>query len=425
MAQTGSTVQLTGLSLQGAIIQGGSLSTVGTGVINATGGTLDGSTLGPLTVAGTLSVLNSGTLTVKGSIINTGSFQLNAGNNYTELEVSQSATLTGTYVMSDSAFNTITGLSTGTETLTNQGVIQGAGLIGYNPSQQLGFLTLVNQGTINAVSTHHKALEIQPGTGGVTNTGTMEATAGGTLHLTGSIANTGGTILATGSGAQVLLDGSTLSGGTLTSTAAGLLIGENSATLDGSTHSVTISTGSSLQVNNGQTIQALGAITDNGTLSLNSSGANTQLVLTGNTTLSGTGKVTLANKSTNVITATATTDVLTNSITIQGSGNIGNGAMGLVNTKAITANQSTALIIDTSSAGFNNTGTLTVNSGDTAADHRRDLPESLGQHADRRHLRRHRNNAVQQHRRHHHQRLQHYVDGGQAPKSSTRTVTTP
>jgi len=106
-------------------------------------------------------------------------------------------------------------------------------------------------------------------------------------------------------------------------------------------------------------------LTNNGTFTLNSTGTNTELRLTGNLTLGGPGKLTLSNNAANLISATATTDVLTNASTIQGSGNLGNGAMGVVNTKTITANQSTPLIIDTSSAGFNNTGTLTVRKGDT------------------------------------------------------------
>ncbi|MGH9431446.1 MAG: beta strand repeat-containing protein, partial [Terriglobia bacterium] len=156
-----------------------------------------------------------------------------------------------------------------------------------------------------------------------------------------------------------------ISGGTLSATAGGVLVAENSAALNGSTSAVTLSTGSTLQVNNGQTLDVQGTIKDNGTLSLNSSGTATQLVLTGNTTLSGTGKLTLSNNAANDITATASTDVLTNSITIQGSGNIGNGMMGLVNDRTILANQSAPLLIDTSTKGFQNIGTLSVNSGDS------------------------------------------------------------
>src|SRR5262249_41678110 len=58
-------------------------------------------------------------------------------------------------------------------------------------------------------------------------------------------------------------------------------------------------------------------------------------------------------------------EILTNKSTIQGAGNIGNGFMGLVNSGTILANQSNALVIDPSTAGFNNKATLNVSSGST------------------------------------------------------------
>src|SRR5205807_576866 len=58
------------------------------------------------------------------------------------------------------------------------------------------------------------------------------------------------------------------------------------------------------------------------------------------------------------------TDVLTNQETIQGSGSIGLGQMGLINSGTIIANQSTPLIIQPSTAGFTNNGTLQVSGGD-------------------------------------------------------------
>src|SRR5260370_36852462 len=67
------------------------------------------------------------------------------------------------------------------------------------------------------------ALIIQDGSGAVaTNTGTIEATAGGTLRLVNtSFTNTGGTISANGSTLQV--NGSTINGGTVTLTGASTL----------------------------------------------------------------------------------------------------------------------------------------------------------------------------------------------------------
>jgi hypothetical protein len=66
-----------------------------------------------------------------------------------------------------------------------------------------------------------------------------------------------------------------------------------------------------------------------------------------------------------LIFGTSGSNTLTNTGTIQGSGNIGDGEMGLVNSGTILANQSTALLIDTSTTGFSNLGTVQANSGST------------------------------------------------------------
>jgi len=261
-----------------------------------------------------------------------GSFTINGGANFTTVGAfTNSGALT---VGSGSTFT-----ATGNYTNTGTSTVQAGG-------------TFSEKGTLS-------------GGGTFTNGGTLEAASGNTMDLKNNVANTGGTILATGASSQVLLDGATISGGMLTTASGGAMVGENSATLDGTTSAVTLSTGSTLQVNNGQTLQVKGTIHNNGTINLNSTGTATGLLLTGNTTFASTGTLTLSNNASNIISATASTDVLTNGDTIQGSGNIGNGLMGLVNNNAIIANQSTPLIINVSAAGFNNNGTLTVNTGDT------------------------------------------------------------
>jgi hypothetical protein len=111
--------------------------------------------------------------------------------------------------LSNNANNVIQGSAT-TDTLTNQETIQGAGNIGN------GQMTLVNSGTINANQSAGLTIQVS---GGVTNTGTLEATAGSTLALVGTstvVANTGGTISANGGTLQMF--GSTINGGTVTLT---------------------------------------------------------------------------------------------------------------------------------------------------------------------------------------------------------------
>ena len=60
-----------------------------------------------------------------------------------------------------------------------------------------GALAIVNKATIDANS-KGQSLNLNEANGGVTNTGTLEATAGGVLQLFNTITNTGGAITASG-----------------------------------------------------------------------------------------------------------------------------------------------------------------------------------------------------------------------------------
>src|SRR4029077_15079650 len=150
---------------------------------------------------------------------------------------------TGTVNLSNNANNLILGMA-GSNVLTNKQTIQGAGNIGDPP------MTLLNQtgAVIDAnAGAGQNTLVIQT-SGGTTNTGTLEATVGSNLILTGArcgnITNTGGTIQAVGSGSTVQLNnGVSITGGTLTTSSGGLIFTPNSATLSG----LTLSTGSSYQ----------------------------------------------------------------------------------------------------------------------------------------------------------------------------------
>ena len=84
--------------------------------------------------------------------------------------------------------------------MTNN-TIQGAGFIGDS-----GALAFANEATIDANSSGQN-LNLNAGNGGVTNTGTLEATGGGVLNLFNTITNTGGAITASGTGSTVNVDG--------------------------------------------------------------------------------------------------------------------------------------------------------------------------------------------------------------------------
>ena len=246
------------------------------------------------------------------------------------------------------------------ETLTNANTIEGSGEIGN------GSLTLINSGTIDAnlASTEtDTGILILNGSGGITNAkgataGLLEATNSGTLQIAGiTVNNDTGAI--TANGGVVEFDGATIQGGTLNELSGGTLGTEanDSATLDGSTHgALTISSGSTYTTtDSNSTTDILGTITDEGTIQVNGGDdANGWLVLTTATTLNGGGTVSLT-------TATGggnafvegNSETLTNSDLIEGSGEIGNGSLTLINSGTIDAN-----LPASSQTGQTNTGIL-------------------------------------------------------------------
>ena len=350
----GGAVTLTGaalLQLNNGTIHGGStLTNSATGTIevlgstNTLGGTINNS------AGGTFKIDNGAVLDLEtGTYSQLGTLQLNSSGTFTELVLQGNVTLTGgTLTLSNNVNNYIFGHATA-DTLTNQETIQGAGHIGN------GQMTLVNSGTINANQSAGMTIQVN---GGVTNTGTIEAT-GGTLALVSTtVTNTGGTI--SDSGKTLQLTNSTINGGTVTLTGASTLQLYNGIIHGGSTltnsstgtieafagsntlgGTVTNPAGGVVKIDNGAVLNLEnGSYPNLGSVTLNSTGNFTELVLQGgNVTLSG-GTVTMSNNANNYIFGAATADTLTNQETIQGAGNIGNGRMTLVNSGTINANQS-------------------------------------------------------------------------------------
>jgi fibronectin-binding autotransporter adhesin len=366
-AGAGSSVQLT----NGIIISGGTLNTSGTGVVETLNGT---ATLENVTNAGNYVLTNNTQNTLVGTITNNGNISMTSGGNGTYFLLSGNVTLsgTGTLTMSNNVNNIIEGTSgAGTEVLTNNINISGAGDIGGNQT------IIVNSvsGVINA--NQPDALTIAPTTSssaGVTNTGLLEATAGGTLNLNNgtyvnAVGSTQGKILANG-GTVNLNNSATIVGGTLQSENGGVIQNTGTAALNGSTSTgaVTLVAGTSLAVENNTTLGVAGSIINNGTISLNSGGNGTNLEALGaagsTTTLSGTGTLTLSNNVNNAIYGATASNIFTNEETIQGAGNIGDNQMAFVNKGTVNANQTSPLTIQTSN-GTTNTGTLEATSTGT------------------------------------------------------------
>ena len=357
VTNTGGTIEaLAGgtVNLNGTDLIGGTLTSVGTGVIQGyNSALLDGTSGHAVTItSGTnFDIPNSFVTVIAGTITNNGTINVQAGNNGTDLEITSSATLAGTgnVTMSNSTNNAILGGGT----LTNQETIQGAGQIG------AGNLTLINSSSGVIDANQSTTLFINPN-GGTTNTGLMEATAGGTLEFeTDAVTNTNGTISA-GTGSQVVLFTGSITGGTLTSTGTGAFNVTDNFTLN----TLTLSTGSTLNILNSEQLNlGAGTITNNGTINLNGGNNGTILAIAGATTLAGTGNVTMSNSTNNEITGGGT---LTNQETIQGAGQIGASSLTLVNTSTgvIDANQSTTLLINPN-GGTTNTGLMEATAGGT------------------------------------------------------------
>lgn len=361
-AGTGSNVYLE----NGVTINGGTLSTAGTGWIYGASG---GSTLENVTISSgsQFEVQNSATTDLVGTITNKGTITLDSTSTYVTLDVpSGTTTLTGggTVVMGGGAqYSQIEGAS-GTSFVNSNNTIEGTGNIG------TGTLTLTNNGTINAnvsPTALNQPLYIQS-FGTMTNTGTLEATNGGTLEIySTALTNSGsGAVIqavgADGSGnaSNVVLYNSTINGGTLTTSGAGVIYGENNSELIGVTNS------GNFVVPNGQGVYLSGTINNTGTMTLASSSTYSTVDLQGNTTLSGGGTVVMgAGGPYSQIVGASTSYTLTNDETIEGSGCIScSGYIGFVNNGTVNANTNgQTLTIDPASLTAANSKTMEATNG--------------------------------------------------------------
>jgi hypothetical protein len=237
--------------------------------------------------------------------------------------------------------NSITGAGA-TPVLVSNNIISGAGTIG---GGGLGFF---NSGTVNANVSNPLAINAA-----VTNTGMLEATAGGTLILNGTYTNSSGTIAASGVGSLVQLNnGTSITGGTLTTSLGGLISDTGTVTLNGLTNAGTY------QVTSASTTILQNTITNNGTFNVLSGGA---LNISGNVSLLGGGAVSVLGTMQDNAGGNAT---LTTDNFFTGTGNIGNNHMTLVSSGTIQSDTGGTLTIQTP-GGFTNTGTLNVKNNST------------------------------------------------------------
>lgn len=341
--QTGSAVLL-----NTGTINGGTLKTTGTGVINSENAVLDG-TVNVVTNEGMLKA-SGFNLNLKGTINNTGTIALGKTGGCVALEAP--TTLTGSGKVTMTSANCIFAYSA-TNTLTSQNTIEGAGSIG--GSNPMG---ITNSGTILANST--SPLTIAPdATLGFTNTGKLIANKGSVLNIAGLFNNVSGTTL---TGGTFAVTGTLELQGAIVTNAANI-------TLTGTTAQILNS------LTNSNALTRLAANTTTGSLSLQSG-----QVLTTGTNFSNAGKTVVGSGSGFTVggsytqtTGTTTVDgTLTapTGLTLQKGSMLGKGTLAAAVTSAasITAGDSSskpATLTVTGSYTQNSQGTLNISIGST------------------------------------------------------------
>jgi hypothetical protein len=327
-----------------ATVVGGTVKSMGSGSVQVVAGS--SATLDGVTLIGNYEVLSAGTTTLVHTITNKGTIALDSTGGGTPLSIQGTVTLKGSgkVKMSNNPDNFIS--NGGNAQLVNHNTISGSGGINV-PFDNLATID-ANQTTpltVSAVSTQTNV-----------NGKLMEATSGGTLSLIGgTLDNHAGTITAQ-AGSQVAI-ADTIRGGMLTTAGSGAFLGQ-SGTLDGK--SSTITSNGTVAIAQSFSLNAQGTIVNNGQVTVTSTGPSTLLILTDSLTLDGTGHVVLAGGT--IVGQSGQT--LANHNTIQGKGTI--TGMAVQNAGTILANVSSAqLTVSPSSPGLTSSGAIGVSTGST------------------------------------------------------------
>jgi len=333
------------------MVSGGTLTTSGTGTFDTNSGTLDG-TVNTITNAGMFKV-SQGTLSLQGTINNTGTINLNTIGYFVNLAQPTILTGSGKVMMSP---GTSFLANPPTNTLTNQSTIEGAGTIGSNP------MGITNSGSIIATNQTTPLVISPDGTLGFTNSGKLVANKGCVLNVAGLFNN---------------LSGTTLTGGTYLVTGTLELLNGNIAT---NAASITL-TGATSQILNSSTntnaLAGLAANTATGSLSLQSGqvlSTATNFNNAGKTTIGTASGFTVGGSYTQTAGTTTVDGTLTapKGLTLQKGSLVGKGTLAAAVTAgaSVTAGDSStkpATLTVTGSYTQESNGTLNISVGGTAA----------------------------------------------------------
>jgi len=372
---TGGTIKASGtgsaVNLENSVtINGGTLTTSTGGVINGVSGY--GVFLNNVTNAGNYVLQNNNATEISGTLTNTGTITLDAAGNATQLYLTGNTTLSGSGTVTlTSTNNNWTGYVDGVvgSVLTNQSTINGWGTVGNGQIQ----IANASNGVINS-NLSGGNITVNPLTSVTsTNAGLMEATNGGTLTMSnGTWTNTGGTIEAQTGSAVNLNSSVSITGGTLESVGTGSVnsISGYSVFLTG------LTLAGNYNVQNNGTTEISGTITNNGTITLQGAGNVTDLYVnpagSNSATLAGTGTIVLGSTNNNYTDYIygASGGSLTIDQQISGAGNIGNGALTMINNSTINANlgptiTAAVLTIQPGAGGMTNNAILEATNGGT------------------------------------------------------------
>src|SRR5579863_158714 len=318
-----------------AVIQGGPVFATGASVVNLSIASNDVLNLTP----GYLDITGPG-------LFNQGTVNIGAGNGLSFAQASVTSTISGAGTINLLASSQLTGSQN--SVINTNNTIRGQGYI--------GMATFTNQSLIDA-NVSGAQIELAGGVS-ITNTGTIQASNGGTLLLQGTslgvpFNNTGGTIQAL-TGSTVMVDAFAISEGTLASTGSGLFstfAGSGNPSLSNLTNNANyqiVSGGSSTiagTINNLGTIQVKGGLFVNGSATLK--GGSVPITYPEGSIISLSGATTLINQS-----------------NIAGSGFIGDATLTFTNQGTVNAID-TANSLVLSGHAFSNTATLEASGGGT------------------------------------------------------------
>lgn len=314
-----------------------------------------------LTNAGTINVLGFASLQLARNVNNSGSLNLTGTNG--ELRViSAGATLNGggTISLSNSGIRSVSGTST--LTIANQ-TLRGTGAIGLNT------LGIINQAdSLIDANSAAATLTIDPSSAGMTNDGTLRASGGGDLRLMDGTFTGGGLIQAQSTSAVSMIEliDARIVGQTLSTTGTGLIRVNNSS--ESALENVQFS--GNMEVRNGAELEIKGALNNSGFISINNTGAETDILIpSGVTNLDGLGTINLQGSlelSSRIRAVSGNPTLNLVGQTIQGHGELGDNSIRIINSpiSLIHANVSgERLRIDPNSAGMDNQGIMRASNG--------------------------------------------------------------